>query len=321
MISLVLQMATDTQKRASTRPQGRLIGYARVSTDEQATQAQEMELRAAGCDAIIQEHGSGASRARPALTRLVQEIRAGDTLIVVRLDRLARSVSHLLQVIEDLATKGAHFRSLRDPIDTSTPQGMFSLQVLGAVAQLERALISERTKAGIQAAKARGKLPGNPGIRERRPEALAKMTAAQRAAYGDRVQATAGQWLPTVRRMRPDHTWDDIARVLKQRGLDWTPERLRRAVKWMVAEHMADPVLLKKSPPRIPEDRLMTLVAGIHASNPDLTLREIAGQLERLHERTPRGGSKWAPSSVKNLLDRARRTGLIDNPVPSPAVS
>lgn len=242
---------------------------------------------------------------------MLRELGPGDTLVVVRLDRLARSVSHLLEVIEDLSAKGAHFRSLRDPIDTSTPQGMFSLQVLGAVAQLERALISERTKAGISAAKAKGRLLGNPGIRERRPEALTKMTEVQKAAYGARIQASANQWLPTVRRMRPDHTWDDISRVLQQRGLDWTPERLRRAVKWLVSEHMADAGLLKKSPARLPEDRLMTLVAGIHASNPDLTLREIGLQLERLHERTPRGGSKWSPSSVKNLLDRARRIGLL----------
>lgn len=304
-------MAADMQNRASRRPQGRLIGYARVSTDEQATEAQEMELRAAGCDFIVQEHGSGASRSRPALSRLLREIGAGDTLVVVRLDRLARSVSHLLEVIEDLSAKGAHFRSLRDPIDTTTPQGMFSLQVLGAVAQLERALISERTKAGIRAAKAKGKKPGNTGIRERRPEALAKMTAVQKAAYGARIQASANQWLPTVRRMRPDHTWDDIARMLQQRGLDWTPERLRRAVKWLVSEHMADASLLKKSPARLPEDRLMTLVAGIHASNPDLTLRQIGLQLEQLRERTPRGGSKWSPSSVKNLIDRAQRTGLL----------
>jgi DNA invertase Pin-like site-specific DNA recombinase len=236
MISQALQMAADTQNRTSRRPQGRLIGYARVSTDEQATKAQEMELRSAGCDTIVEEHGSGASRARPALSKLVLDIGAGDTLVVVRLDRLARSVSHLLDVIEDLTAKGAHFRSLRDPIDTSTPQGMFSLQVLGAVAQLERALISERTKAGIAAAKAKGRLPGNPGIRERRPEMLSKMKLAQQAAYGARIQSTASQWLPTVKRMRPDHTWDDITRVLKQRGFDWTPERLRRAVKWMVSE-------------------------------------------------------------------------------------
>ena len=95
-------MARDTQNRASRRPQGRLIGYARVSTDEQTTEAQEIELRSAGCDVLVEEHGSGASRARPALAKLLREIGAGDTLIVVRLDRLARSVSHLLDVIEDL---------------------------------------------------------------------------------------------------------------------------------------------------------------------------------------------------------------------------
>lgn len=155
-------MARNTQNQRSGRPQGRIIGYARVSTDEQATDAQEIELRSAGCDIIVQEHGSGAARARPALSKLLREISAGDTLVVVRLDRLARSVSHLLEVIEDMTAKGAHFRSLRDPIDTSTPQGMFSLQVLGAVAQLERALISERTKAGIRAAKSKGKLASSP---------------------------------------------------------------------------------------------------------------------------------------------------------------
>lgn len=291
---------------------GRLIGYARVSTDEQATEAQEIELRSAGCETIVQEHGSGVSRARPALGRLLRDIGTGDTLVVVRIDRLARSVAHLLQVIEDLTNRGAHFWSLRDPIDTTTPQGMFSLQVLGAVAQLERALISERTKAGIKAAKSKGRLPGNPGLRERRPEALAKIAAAQKSAYGAKLQNSADHWLPIVRRLRPDHTWEDISRLLKQRGLEWTPERLKRAVKRMVSEGLADAALLKKSPPRPPEDRLMTLVAGIHSGNRDLTLRQIASQLERLHERTPRGGSKWSPSSVKNLLDRAERTGLIE---------
>ena len=111
-------------------PVRRLIGYARVSTDEQATDSQVDELRAAGCHVIHQEHGSGALRARPVLAKLMHEIGSGDVLVVVRLDRLARSVSHLLEVIERLEEHGAHFRSLSDPIDTSTPQGMFTLQVL-----------------------------------------------------------------------------------------------------------------------------------------------------------------------------------------------
>jgi DNA invertase Pin-like site-specific DNA recombinase len=175
----------------------RLIGYARVATEEQATNAQIDELRAAGCVVIHQEHGSGASRVRPVLARVMREIALGDVLVVVRLDRLARSVSHLLEVIETLEANKAHFRSLRDPIDTSTPQGMFSLQVLGAVAQLERSLISERTKAGIGAAKARGKQPGNPRIRERRPEALRKIALAREKVFVDQLIATSDQWLPS----------------------------------------------------------------------------------------------------------------------------
>src|SRR5271169_5633203 len=153
---------------------GRLIGYARVSTEEQGTDPQLDEPRAAGCHAFREEHASGADRTRPVLTSLLREIRPGETLVVVRLDRRARSVSHLLNVIEQLEAKGAHFRSLRDPIDTTTPQGMFSLQVLGAVAQLERALIAERTKAGLRAARSRGRVGGNPGLRAGNPDAIRK---------------------------------------------------------------------------------------------------------------------------------------------------
>lgn len=187
------------------KPIHRLIGYARVSTEDQANDAQTIELRAAGCDTIWEERGSGASRARPVLAKLLREISTGEVLVVVRLDRLARSVSHLLAVIEQLEEKGAHFRSLHDPIDTSTPQGMFSLQVLGAVAQLERALISERTKAGIKAAKNRGKLPGNPGFRERRAVSIAKASQARERSHLADLTTTMPSWLPVVQRMRPDH--------------------------------------------------------------------------------------------------------------------
>jgi DNA invertase Pin-like site-specific DNA recombinase len=290
---------------------GRLLGYARVSTEDQATDAQTDELTAAGCATIYQEHGSGASRARPELARLMREIRTGDVLVVVRLDRLARSVSHLLDVIERLEESGAHFRSLRDPIDTSTPQGMFSLQVLGAVAQLERALISERTKAGIKAARARGKLPGNPGLRARDPEAIRKVAAARDRVFTTDVIASMDRWLPTVRRMRPQYPWEDVARVLDQTdGARWTVERLRRAVRRAVRERLADPKLLERTPRRPPEDRLMMLAAGIAMANPDLPLRAIGAQLETMRERTPRGGRQWAASSVKNLLDQAERLGL-----------
>ena len=302
---------TKLPSKSTHAPSGRLLGYARVSTEDQATDAQTDELRAAGCATIFQEYGSGASRARPELARLTREIRAGDVLVVVRLDRLARSVSHLLEVIERLEESGAHFRSLRDPIDTSTPQGMFTLQVLGAVAQLERALISERTKAGIKAARMRGRLPGNPGLRSKDPAAIRKAAEARDRIFTGDVIAAMDLWLPTVRRMRPASPWEDVARVLNmESGARWTVERLRRAVRRAVRERLADPKLLERSPRRPPQDRLMMLVAGIAMANPDMPLRAIGAQLEAMRERTPRGGRQWAASSVKNLLDQAARLGL-----------
>jgi len=292
-------------------PTQRLIGYARVSTEDQLNDAQVDELRAAGCHRIHQEHGSGTSRARPVLAKLLKELGGGDVLVVVRLDRLARSVSHLLQVIEDLEKRGVHFRSLRDPIDTSTPQGMFSLEVLGAIARLERALIAERTKSGMKAAKARGRLAGNPGLRERRPEAVRAVSAARGRAYLDELIASAQTWLPTVRQLRPQHNWDDIVRILNRKGHDWTAERLRRAVQRMVREKLVESDLIKRSPRRQPEDHLMRLVAEIAIADPDLSLRDIAAQLDRMHQPPARGGRKWQPSSVRALLDEARRFGLI----------
>ncbi|KQZ60452.1 DNA invertase [Rhizobium sp. Root149] len=292
-------------------PSQRLIGYARVSTEEQLNDAQVDELRMAGCQIIHQEQGSGASRSRPVLGKLLKELQAGDVLVVVRLDRLARSVSHLLDVIEDLEKRGVHFRSLRDPIDTSTPQGMFSLQVLGAVAQLERALIAERTKSGMKAAKARGRLAGNPGLRERRPDAIRAISAARDRAYLEELLVSVQTWLPAVRKLRPQHSWDDTVRILNNRGHDWTVERLRRAVHRLVRERLAEPELLARTPRRATQDHLMRLVAGIAIADPDLSLRDIAAQLDQMRERPPRGGRKWQASSVKMLLDEARKLGLI----------
>lgn len=289
----------------------RLIGYARASTGDQVDDAQMDELRAAGCERIFQENGSGASGARPVLTRLLGDLTAGDMLVVVRLDRLARSVSHLLQMIEDLQDRSVYFRSIGDPIDTSTPQGMFSVQVIGAIAQLERTLNAERTKAGIKAARARGKLPGNPGLRERRPEAIRAVSKAREKLYLDELISSAQTWLPTVRQLRPQHSWENVVLVLNRKGLNWTVERLRRAVHRMVREKLAEPELLARSPRRAPEDHLMTLVAAIAIADPGLSLRDIAAQLTKMGERPARGGLKWQPSSVRHLLDEAHRFGLM----------
>ena len=298
-------------KRPKPAAAGRLIGYARVSTEDQGTDPQRDELAAAGCAMILEEHASGADRSRPVLARLLREIAAGETLVVVRLDRLARSVSHLLGVIEQLEACGAHFRSLRDPIDTTTPQGMFSLQVLGAVAQLERALIAERTQSGLNAARARGRVGGNPGLRAGDPNAIRKMRASRDAAHLAGVLAQLDAWLPTVRRMRPDQPWGDVVRVLNHgKAAGWTVERLRRTVRRLAAEGIIEARLLDRARPQPSDDRLVRLVAGIKAAAPDRTLQQIAAQLEAMRERTPRGGTRWHPSSVKHLLARADRLGF-----------
>ncbi|WP_420608288.1 recombinase family protein [Novosphingopyxis sp.] len=290
---------------------GRLIGYARVSTEDQDTDPQLDELRAIGCSTVLEEHASGADRSRPMLARLLREIQPGETLVVVRLDRLARSVSHLLAVIEQLEGSGAHFRSLRDPIDTTTPQGMFSLQVLGAVAQLERALIAERTKAGLSAARSRGRVGGNPGLRAGDPDAIRKLRARRDAGYLADVLAGLDAWLPTIRRMRPNQPWGDVVRVLNHDyDSTWTVERLRRTVRRLVTEGIIEATLLERSRRQNGDDRLVRLIANIAAAAPDRTLQQIATQLEAMRERTPRGGTRWHPSSVKHLLARAQRLGL-----------
>src|ERR1700676_5673206 len=257
-----------TKPRKTTLP-GRLVGYARVSTEEQGTDPQLDELRAAGCETVVEDHASGADRSRPVLARLLREIRPGETLVVVRLDRLARSVSHLLAVIEQLEAAGAHFRSLRDPIDTTTPQGMFSLQVLGAVAQLERALIAERTKAGLRAARSRGRVGGNPGLRAGNPDAIRKVRASREAAHLEGVLAHLDSWLPTVRRMRPGQRWGDVVRVLNHgQAAHWTVERLRRTVRRLASEGIVEAALLDRARPQLGDDLLIRLVAGIKAAAP-----------------------------------------------------
>ena len=298
---------------------GRLVGYARVSTEDQATDAQPDVLTAAGCAVIFHEHMSGAKASRPELAKALAQVQRGDVLVVARLDRLARSLSHLLSVMAELDAKGADFKSLADPIDTTTPQGRFALQVLGAVAELERALIQERTKDGLRAAKKRRRVGGNPKLRAGDPFAIQRIADARSQNYFERLNQSAEHWLPIVRQMRPDDRWQDVVRVLnaKREGSNgpplpqWSVERLKRAVKRFVVEGLAEPVLLRPATRKALSERLLTLVAGFARANPDLTLAQIAMQLEAMYERTPRGGTRWSPSSVKSLLDRARKLGVL----------
>ncbi|MCP8896963.1 recombinase family protein [Shinella daejeonensis] len=135
----------------------RNIGYGRVSTVEQNLDLQISALKAAGCDRILTDDGySGSDFSRPGLTKLLQTLRRGDTLTVWRLDRLGRSLFELLKLIRDINERGVEFRSLSENLDTSTSAGRLLLHVLASMAEFERSLISERTRAGMAAARARG---------------------------------------------------------------------------------------------------------------------------------------------------------------------
>ncbi|UWR17407.1 recombinase family protein [Sulfitobacter sp. M368] len=266
------------------------MGYARVSTEDQTPLPQSEALQTAGCVETHEEHASGGNRARPVLARVLERISKGDTLVVVRIDRLARSLSHLLEVIERLEAKGAFFRSIQDPIDTGSPQGKFTLQVLGAAAEFERALIRERTKAGLASARTKGRVGGNPGLRARDPAALRKVRLARQDGYMERLNETAQDWVPQVRRLRPDLAWEDVVRIING---PLPNEVLGRAGR------------------RETDDRLPAIVAGIKGADPDITLQAICDRLESMRERSPRGRASWQPSSVRRLLERAEKLGFL----------
>ncbi len=291
-----------------------LIGYARVSTEDQTTLPQSQALKSAGCAQIHEEQASGGNRARPMLARVLAQIGKGDTLVVVRIDRLARSLSHLLEVIERLEAKGAFFRSLEDPIDTASPQGKFTLQVLGAAAEFERALIRERTKAGLASARTRGRVGGNPGLRARDPAALRKVRLARQDGFMARLNETAQDWVPQVRRLRPGMAWEDVLRIINgplPEARRWTQSRLLRAVNAYVGDGFLPDAVLGRAERRASDDRLPAIVAGIKGADPDITLQAICDRLAAMRERTPRGRTSWQPSSVKMLLERAERLGLL----------
>lgn len=145
------------------------FGYARVSTTDQDLALQWDALTAAGCERIFTDTMTGTSTERPGLSQALATLKAGDTLIVWKLDRLGRSLSHLVSLIADLGDRGVSFRSLSDPIDTTSAGGRLVMHIMGALAEFERSLIVERTQAGLQAAKRRGRKLGRPG----------KLTAAQ----------------------------------------------------------------------------------------------------------------------------------------------
>jgi DNA invertase Pin-like site-specific DNA recombinase len=297
-----------------------MIGYARVSTDGQKLEAQTDALRAAGCSIIKQEQASGI-KARPVLARTLREIQAGDILVVVRLDRFARSLPHLLATVEALRVRGAHLRSLNDPVDTSSPQGMFTLQIMGAMAELERSLIVERVKAGLQAARIRGRIGGNPKLRD--PGFQAILMAKRAEAFFE--AASPDQLAPIIARMRPQRPWHEVMKAVDEAMPDAAPigeQRIRRLAKLLVDRGGLDPAVMKRAPSdrggRYRSVSSMKTVATIFTLNPKLTLREAAKMLEGVGAVTPSGKKKWHLSAICDLRQHAIEAGLLRSDEGSP---
>jgi len=136
------------------------IGYARVSTLDQRTDLQLDALKQAGCDRVYTEHFTGSARARPELENCLWSLRSGDALVVWRLDRLGRSLKDLVTIITELEDRDVAFRSITESIDTSTAGGKLVFHIFGALAEFERSIMQERTRAGLAAARARGRKGG-----------------------------------------------------------------------------------------------------------------------------------------------------------------
>lgn len=167
-----------------------LIGYARVSTSDQDLALQIDALKAAGVTRIFEDRGvSGANTDRPGLGAALSFLREGDTLVVWKLDRLGRSMTHLLQTVTELESRGVNFRSLTETVDTTTPTGRLVFHLFGALGQFERDLIRERTGAGLKAAAARGRKGGRPIALS--PEKIAR--ARQLIASGLNVREAAAR--------------------------------------------------------------------------------------------------------------------------------
>jgi DNA invertase Pin-like site-specific DNA recombinase len=186
-----------------------LVGYARVSTEDQKLDLQIQALKAAKCDRIITDKGlSGRAFDRPGLEEVLHMLQNGDTLVVWRLDRLGRSLIHLVELLDRLGENGIHFHSLTENIDTSSSGGRLLFHMIAALAEFERTLISERTRAGMAAARENGiRLGRPPGLSE------AQVSEASAAIYehGEKIDQVAKRYNITPRSLR---------RMLKQ-ARDW----------------------------------------------------------------------------------------------------
>ena len=185
-----------------------LIGYARVSTQDQNLELQREALAKAGCQKVFEDKVSGTRADRPGLGKTLEMLREGDTLVVWKLDRLGRSVKQLVDLVGELHKQGVQFRSLTDSIDTGTPSGRFFFHVMASLAQMERELIVERTREGLRAARAKGRVGGR-----KRSMTDSKVASARKLLASGvpprEVAENLGVSVPTLYRWVPASSLDE----------------------------------------------------------------------------------------------------------------
>jgi DNA invertase Pin-like site-specific DNA recombinase len=190
---------------------GLLLGYARVSKgDEQNNTLQSKALKAAGCRRLFEESASGGRWDRPELHRMLDQLREGDTVVVWKLDRLSRSLKDVLHIMERIAEAGAGFRSVTENIDTTTPAGRMMMQMVGSFAEFERAMIRERTSAGLAVARAEGRIGGRKKtLDERKRIEIAESVLSGRKSGADMARLYSVSQ-PTVSRIVADYRQNRI---------------------------------------------------------------------------------------------------------------
>jgi DNA invertase Pin-like site-specific DNA recombinase len=183
------------------------VGYARVSRQDQNLDLQRRELEAADCEKIFEERVSSRKERRPVLQEALDYLRTGDVLVVWRLDRLGRSLKELIELVGDLQERGVEFKSLRESLDTTTPGGKLVFHVFASIAEFERDIIRERTMAGLEAARARGRKGGRKPVMDERKIALASNLMKARVMPVSEVCETVGVSRATLYRyVKPDGT-------------------------------------------------------------------------------------------------------------------
>jgi hypothetical protein len=272
----------------------------------------------------VRETASSAFRARSALNALLTELGRGDVLMAVRIDRLAQSLYHLLDIIENLDARGAGFRSLTDPIDTTTPQSRFALKIFSVLAEFGHALIAERTKAGLARAPAEGRRGGNPRLRIGSALAAEAISRSQIRGYHAALKASKAKWLDAVRTHRPARPWPAVADIanawLVEGRQRWTAARLRAAARAYVGVGRLEEQVLTAAPKRSRRwwaggeggwrENAIRVIAHHKRADPAFTNRRLAVLLDR-DLGPPNSALRWSESTVRLYLQEAKARGLI----------